>query len=257
MNIDFTIKKYKELIRMISHYYHVYNVLEYFKAVKNNDLKERYCIIRHDVDRYINNAFRIAKIDAENNISSTFYFRKNAFFSHPDLIKKIVSLRHEIGYHYEVLSDAKGNFSLAKDLFKVNLNKIDTICDVKTISMHGRPFSKFDNRDFWKVYSLEDFGLIGEAYLSIDYSDKYYFSDTGINWDNALFNIRDTVNSKGSLNIRHTDDLIYHIKKQNINRSVFLLHVDNWFKNIPLLVAHKLPISLINKIKSIKKKYNV
>lgn len=45
--------------------------------------------------------------------------------------------------------------------------------------MHGNPLSPRDNRELWKKYKFKDFGIIGEAYLSIDFNEVSYFTDTG------------------------------------------------------------------------------
>ena len=41
---------------------------------------------------------------------------------------------------------------MAIDDFRLNLEKLRKLYPVKTICMHGSPFSKWDNRDLWKKY---------------------------------------------------------------------------------------------------------
>ena len=55
---------------------------------------------------------------------------------------KIPDLGHEVGYHYEVLSKANGNYERAIKLFEQELSKFRKIVDVKTICMHGSPLSR-------------------------------------------------------------------------------------------------------------------
>jgi len=45
-------------------------------------------------------------------------------------------LGHEIGYHYEVLSKANGDYETAVELFEQELSEFRKITDVKTICMH-------------------------------------------------------------------------------------------------------------------------
>ena len=59
---------------------------------------------------------------------------------------------HEIGYHYEDLAMAKGNYEKAILSFEQNLAKLRHIVPVETICMHGSPLSKFDNRKIWEKY---------------------------------------------------------------------------------------------------------
>ena len=37
-------------------------------------------------------------------------------------------------------------------------------------------------------------GILGEAYLSIDYTNTYYFTDTGRSWSENAVNLRDKQN---------------------------------------------------------------
>jgi len=252
---DYTQKMYAKLMESISKNHHTYSILDYCNANRTNSLHDNYFIIRHDVDGNINNALSMAKIDAEYGIRATYYFRMKPFFLYrPDIISKVAELGHEIGYHYEMLSDVKGDCGKAKMIFEENLEKLRNIAPVKTVCMHGRAFSKYDNIDFWKKYELEEFDLVAEPYLTIDYSDKYYFSDTGLCWDNHRFNIRDIVKSKGNLDIKNTSQLINFIKTPGVKRSAILTHTNIWTKNITILMFYKIIFYVINRIKYYKKK---
>ena len=63
-------------------------------------------VLRHDIDRKPMNALRMAELEYELGIQSTYYFRFPCTFK-PEIIRKIRDLGHEVGYHYEVLSKAK------------------------------------------------------------------------------------------------------------------------------------------------------
>jgi len=75
---------------------------------------------------------------------------------------------HEIGYHYEVLDRRAGNPSGRAGFLIRELAEMRALVEVKTASMHGNPLSRWDNRDLWKHHALSRFGLIGEAYVSIN-----------------------------------------------------------------------------------------
>ncbi|MBW1893186.1 MAG: hypothetical protein JRI91_05770 [Deltaproteobacteria bacterium] len=255
---DYTQKMYIKLVKSIANNYKTYSVLDYCQAHKNNSLQDSYFIIRHDVDGNINNALSMAKIDADYGIRATYYFRTKPFFLYrPDIMTKVAELGHEIGYHYEMLSDAMGNFIKARKMFKENLEKLRNIAPVKTVCMHGRPFSKYDNIDFWKRYSLEEFDLVGEPYLTIDYTDKYYFSDTGLCWNNHRFNLRDIVKSKGNLDIGSTPQLIDFINTPDAKRAAVLTHTNIWTDSASILMFYKIVFYVINRIKYYKKKQMV
>ena len=78
--------------------------------------------MRHDVDRMPGNALKMAEVEHEFNIKSTYYFRVNNSVFKKEIIKKIASLGHEIGYHYECLDKAKGDLEKAIRIFQKDLN---------------------------------------------------------------------------------------------------------------------------------------
>jgi len=129
--------------------------------------------LRHDVDARKFNSLRAAQIEAEMGIVGTFNFRIVTQSFDPDVIKQIADLGHEIGYHYEDFSIAKGDYDQAIKSFEQNLAKLRHIVPVETICMHGSPLSKYDNRKLWEIYNYRRFGLIGEPYFDLDFS-KYY-----------------------------------------------------------------------------------
>ena len=186
----------------------------------------RFAIMRHDVDRTIKNALKMAELENRLGIRSTYYFRYPYTFE-PEIIKKIGGLGHEIGYHYEVLSKARGDYGLAIRLFESELEKIRKIADVKTICMHGYPLSKYDNRHIWNKYCFRDFGIIGEAYLSFR-GDAAYLSDTGRTWSSKN-KIRDFMPGYKSKDIATTtDNLIRALNKGNTGNLYILAHPERW-----------------------------
>ena len=152
---------------------------------------------------------RIAEISSELGIAGTFNFRVLNNRIHEEIVVKITELGHEIGYHYEDLSIANGDMKLAIELFDKNLQMLRQFSDVKTATMHGRPLSKFDNRDIWKFVEVENFDLIGESYKSIDYKNLYYLTDTGRTWSETKANLRDSALNSIALpkSLRSTDDI--------------------------------------------------
>lgn len=226
MDLDFTHKKYAELCSAISNSsYLSMSVGKYLcEGTKNKVI-----ILRHDVDCKIKNSLKIAKIEREEGLTSTYYIRMARKVFKPDTIREIGELGHEIGYHYEVLDKAKGNYEKAIEIFKDELTELRKICDVGTICMHGNPLTRWDNRDLWKHYNFKEFGINGEAYLSIDYSDVVYFSDTGRTWGGEKYRIKDVVSGGlDTFGIKATDDLIKLIEDETIERMCLLAHPGQW-----------------------------
>lgn len=222
-NCDFTIHKFRQLCEAIVGTYPTVTMAEYL----DNQHPDRFILMRHDVDRMPGNALQTAKIEHDLGIKATYYFRSIKSTFQPEIMKQLEDMGHEIGYHYEVLSEANGDPKKAIELFQSHLDKFRKICDIRTICMHGRPLSKYDNRDLWKYYDFRDFGLIGEAYLSVD-QELNYFSDTGRSWgfDSSL---RDFIPGKTQhLFADSTDDLIKLIESEQINDFYILTHPERW-----------------------------
>jgi hypothetical protein len=229
--MDFTNKKYEELCKKISKSdYHVFTIEDFLKNQGKN-LPKKFIILRHDVDRFPKRSLSFAIIEHRYNIKSTYYFRniKNVF--KPNIILKIKELKHEIGYHYECLDESKGNVKKAITIFKNNLDKFSKLAKIQTICMHGNSISKWDNRDIWKHNKFEDYNIIGEPYLSIDYSDILYLSDTSRNWDTKKLKIKDIVDSNVEFKIRSTNDIIDLIDKKGYKKIALLIHPDSWTDN--------------------------
>ena len=198
--------------------------------IHNNPISEQYLLMRHDIDRMPMNALNIARIENEFGIKSTYYFRKNNNVFCPEILREIEDMGHEIGYHYEVLSKTKEDYEKAIDLFEKELAEFRKICDIKTICMHGRPLSRYDNRDLWKNYDFRDFGIIGEAYLSCG-NEVNYYSDTGRSWSSKN-NIRDIMpGNKKTIIADTTDDIIDLIKNNKLDNIYILTHPERWSSN--------------------------
>ncbi|HJH25353.1 MAG TPA: hypothetical protein C5S37_00965 [Methanophagales archaeon] len=108
--MDFTLSGYKDLcLALLGSGYTPLTVYSYLvlEGKKNNNNK--LVVLRHDIDRKCGNALRMAELEHELGIQSTYYFRFPYTFK-PEIIGKIHDLGHEVGYHYEVLSKAKGDY---------------------------------------------------------------------------------------------------------------------------------------------------
>jgi hypothetical protein len=151
----------------------------------------RVVILRHDVDARKLNSLRAAEMEAGMGIAGTYNFRIVPESFDAGVIRQIAALGHEIGYHYEDLALAGGDFQMAIRLFGENLARLRQVAPVETICMHGSPLSRFDNRRLWEKYSYRDFGITGEPYFDLDFSSMLYLTDTGRRWDGENVSIRD------------------------------------------------------------------
>jgi hypothetical protein len=175
-------------------------------------------ILRNDVDKLPQNSLQFAKIQTENGMKGTYYFRIVPESFNEQIIKEIYSLGHEIGYHYEDVSLTANKMKtinkkvsskkyevnskkdedyerqvadIAIESFVRNLERLRKIAPVKTICMHGSPMSRWDSRLLWKYYDYRDFGIIGEPYFDVNFDEVMYLTDTGRRWNGDSVNIRD------------------------------------------------------------------
>src|SRR5580698_2399836 len=59
-------------------------------------------VLRHDVDQYPASALRMAAIEQELGLRSTWYFRWRT--AHPEVVCAIRDAGHDVGLHYETLT---------------------------------------------------------------------------------------------------------------------------------------------------------
>ena len=201
-------------------------------------------------------------------VRGTYYFRVFPESFDESIIKDIAEMGHEIGYHYENLSFAAQrikNYKLkieneeefqevlykaAIDDFRINLERFRKIYPVKTICMHGSPLSKYDNRKLWsqrdafgKKCDYKDYGIVGEPYFNLDFSEVLYLTDTGRRWDGV--SLRDKVNNECKMQnakckIRKTSDIIKAAEEGLLPDKIMLtIHPQRWTDN-PVLWTKEL-----------------
>ena len=215
--MDFTLKKYKELISALSGYGHV--------------------LLRHDVDLRPESSLKTAIIEHELGWKTTYYFRAVPESWDENIILQIRDLGHEIGYHYESLTTCNGDVDAAWEDFKMNLARLSTLIGkpVTSICMHGSPRSPWDSKDIWKKYDYHTLGVTFEPYLDTDFSRTFYLTDTGRRWDGWKVSVRDRIpgwqekwEGQG-LVFYSTDDIIRAIKAGTFPGNVMITtHPQRW-----------------------------
>jgi hypothetical protein len=249
---DFTLDAYRRYLEVISDVYsHILRFDEFFLSDPRPD---SFCILRHDVDRRPGNALKMAALERQMGVKASYYFRATAGVFIRPIIEAIAGLDHEIGYHYECLSEARGNPVRALDCFKKNLERFRRIAPIKTISMHGRPLSPYDNRDLWRDarnHSLlvKEYGILGEIYLDIDYSTIAYINDTGRNWSATKSNVRDRVTTNVHFDLRNSKDLMKCLGRRACPRLVFQTHPERWNEQVAPFVLSLLTDLTVNTAK--------
>ena len=228
MDKDFTLDVYNNLLDTLYNNGYTFSTLEKFLSENNSNN----VVLRHDVDKNPDRALKMAEIEYKKNITASYYFRIVKKSNDPIVIKKIIGMGHEIGYHYEDLALANGNYEQAITSFEKNLDYFRKFYPVKTICMHGSPLSQWDNRLIWKKIEYNQYGIIGEPYFDIDYTEVDYFTDTGRKWNSQNENIRDKVVSNKKLEFKSTFDLIRGIDEKIISENIIInSHPQRWSQN--------------------------
>lgn len=207
-------------------------------AIQSDVKNEKKMIaLRHDVDRIAFLSQAMAKVENETGVVSTYYFRWNPRKGFPlSYIDNIAGLGHNIGYHYETLSQMNGNQEQALNLFLKNLEKLKANYNCKTVCAHGAPFSNYDNNDLLKNFDYPSYNLLGDASLSISSDDYLYFTDVGGRWNSTL-NFRDKIAGKQ----KNQNVTPLYIVQNNIEQPMYInIHPERWSPNIyiqPSLLA--------------------
>ena len=230
--MDFTRHKYRELIAQLKK--SGYEFITYADYC-GGKLPQRFVILRHDVDLKSLNSFGVAWDEKKIGAKATYYFRAVPESWDDEVIHVICQFGHEIGYHYESLTTCNGDVQKAYGDFTKNLEKLRKLAPVSTICMHGSPRSPYDSKDIWKQYDYKDLGIIGEPYLTTDFSKMLYLTDTGRRWDGYKVSVRDKIkgyqeewNQKG-WSFHSTDDIIRALQENKLpDQLMITTHPQRW-----------------------------
>jgi hypothetical protein len=226
---DFTLKLLEQLLAAILE--SNYTCITYKQYASGHLPPGRFVILRHDIDALPEKALQVAQLEHRYKLQGTYYIRTCAPVFVTGIMEQIAGLGHEIGYHYENLSQHNGDLQKAIDSFGASLELLRAIYPVTTICMHGSPLSRYDNRALWRHYSYRDYGINAESYLDTDFSDIWYVTDTGRGW-NSRYNIRDIVENRFSISIADTPALIGLFKSGALpDRIMITFHPQRWSDN--------------------------
>ena len=222
---DFTLKIYRLLIQTFKMKgYTFQTMIEFVQFPINKSI-----IMRHDVDRKLENALRMARMENELGIKAIYYFRTVQQTFKLEIIREVATMNHEIGYHYECLAETNGDYEKALKDFETNLAKLREFYPIKNIAMHGRPTSKWDSRLLWEKYNYKDYGIIAEPYFDINFNEVLYITDAGRSWNNENINRRDKVNTKYNFTFINTNEIIKALNNDKLPDKIMInIHPEHW-----------------------------
>ncbi len=97
---DFTTAQYREILRIAKRNYK-------FALYGRDKMPEPFILWRHDCDASLNRAFRIAEIERQEGVESTYFINIHSEFYNPfektqaGLIGQILAFGHELGLHFD------------------------------------------------------------------------------------------------------------------------------------------------------------
>lgn len=223
---DFTLDTYRRFISDLADSgYRFYTV----EDICNDVPAGPYIVLRHDVDRKPKNALRMAELENELGVKTTYFFRILSKVFDVQVIKKISSMGHRIGYHFEDFSLAHGDSTKAFESFKKNIEKLRDIVTVETVAMHGDPLSRYDNRKLMDLIDFEEMNILCEPYSIVEQRRLLYLTDTGRKWNNSRSNLRDKTSEDVSLKISGTLRIPGMLKNEFPGRNVMIsCHPERW-----------------------------
>lgn len=174
---EFTYNHYEETLSEIQKSHRFSNFLN----CSDNDV-----ILRHDIDFSLESALRMAEIEHNLGIQSTFFILFQSEFYNPfspssiSLIKKILKMGHFLGLHFDETITSEKNI----DQLKIIQNEITTMENhydtlIKTVSAH--------NPSINKNTSLKLPENIVNVYSEQFIKNRKYLSDSVQNWREGCF----------------------------------------------------------------------
>ncbi len=146
-------------------------------------------ILRHDVDHDQEKALRIAMLEKKHNLTSSIYFRTRAEYNVLSenvsaIVRNLSKLGFDLGLHYEDLYAAGYNTTRDVEFFRLDLEIMRSLTQVKTVCAHGnKAYMPIGNHEMWALanISLKEFGLEAKCYLSVlpivRQYEHYYLAD--------------------------------------------------------------------------------
>jgi hypothetical protein len=140
---DFTRTNYRRLIRLARERF-------VFTAFHEIDRSKRFVLWRHDVDFSVHSALKLAAIEAEEGVRSTYFLHLHSRFYNlldPEItarVRSILSMGHRIGLHFDMEYSAPGSVAELERLLRLESGILESIfgAPVHVFSFHNpSPFA--------------------------------------------------------------------------------------------------------------------
>ncbi len=174
----YTLSLYASFLDELKNPQYLVHTFNDYQNTNNFSSDKVHVFIRHDVDLSLKRLSKIVELEKFKGLLSTSFFRlhseKYSFEQALPLIKQLNADGFEIGFHYESLSQTKGNKDEAVVLFTEELKQLREIAPVSVVAHHG---DKYDNHTLWPIVDKKSL----EIWSAYDMKRDKYLTDTGGN----------------------------------------------------------------------------
>jgi hypothetical protein len=172
---DFTLSEYRGLLRLA-------NEAHIFRGYNDFQRDENFVLWRHDIDFSPSRAVRLAKIEREEKVSSTYFVLLHSEFYNPlegsvrDILLQILDLGHEVGLHFD--------FSF----YRYNKKRLDQALSVEsqllemTLETQIRSFSFHNPTEVELSLNGDSYAGLVNCYSPYFFKDVDYVSDSNGYW---------------------------------------------------------------------------
>ncbi len=181
---NFTYAHYADIFRVArDEGYQIITLEDWFK--RKYGAGRKVLINRIDVDDNIGRLWRMADIFDGLGVRASIFLRLHAtrynllFFDNIRLVRHLLAGGHEIGLHSEI-EDVRHLCGLDPTrALRAELALFSGLLGVNSCGLAShRDLTPYNNLDFWKDHSPEDFGLLYEAYDDGLWTGSRYVSDS-------------------------------------------------------------------------------
>lgn len=174
---DFTLMEYSKLLEQAK---------KNFNFVFHSEIKEapvRSIVWRHDVDFSLEQAFKVALIELEKGIQSTYFLHLNNEFynllekNSIELVKEIISFGHLIGLHFDISIHHIQSEEDLKYWLLFEKNILETLFGIKVMG-----FSFHNTNQHCMKYEADHYAGMINCYSSYFKNKIHYCSDSNGFW---------------------------------------------------------------------------
>lgn len=176
MNQDFTVEQYRELLSIAKR---SYQFISYDKI----SFEQRFILWRHDVDYSMNRSLRLAELEYEEGIRSTFFVNPHCEFynllekGQNKILRRIIELGHSVGLHF----DAE-YYGVKSETELDSLIELESKYLQEWIGTQIKVFSFHNPTPFLLSCEKETYGGLINCYSNFFKSSISYCSDSNGYW---------------------------------------------------------------------------